>query len=383
MITTTRSVLLGIRLPIVLITVILSGCGGGNLNDINKEEADIDNIGTYSGKVNIDMVNKPTISYSEADGITNIVLQFIPRTEKSLPLSPEQIEVEIKINDEPINVEDKLSSTAKELAYSVHYALVLDASYSMVDSQSFEPMLKAAQKSVQTGLDIWGSRPGEFTFQTSWFDSYIYHSINNQNLDWSPQDIAAIPSPVSGARTKLYAAIDFMLDELLKKQNNKENSDDKFQNIMLVFSDGEDNYSYFDNSDFSETNSVSSGVEYVKSGRVETTLATVLNKIKSIENLTIHVIGLGDKIDEENLSTIANTGNGLYLPNPQTDKIVNLFDRVTSEFTTLQSHGVNASLDQGEYKFSLLVKSKADDTTTEYSFDFKTGDATAAIIEKE
>lgn len=382
---------------VMLFAFVVISCGGGNLNDVNDKSPDIkidnpnnpelDTQGNYTGKIVIDLVAKPTINYNEAVGTTNIVLQFIPRTENNLPLTPDQIEVELRINDRAIDVESRLNSSAQELAYNVHYSLVLDTSYSMKVSQSFQPMLQAAQRSVQTGQELWKNRPGDFTFQTSWFDSYIYYAVNNINRNWSPLDITTIPEPLEGAFTKLYAAIDYTLDELAKNQLNEEDTANNFQNVMLVFSDGKDNYSQFDNSSFSAENPgslvTSNGAEYIKSGRVNTALSTILNKMSTIDNLTVHVIGLGNAIDTQNLSSIAEAGNGLLFQNPETEEVVNLFDRVTREFTTLQSQGVNAPLLPGTHKFSLVVKSKAGEEATEYNFNFKTGDATAAIIENE
>ncbi len=386
---------------VMLFTFALISCGGGNLNEIDKQkknkdqneletepkDSETENQGNYSGNVKIDLVTKPTISYDRDHGTTNIVLQFIPRTDNNLPLTPDQIDVELKIDDEDFDVEYHLSSSARELAYNVHYNLVLDTSYSMKVNQSFELMLQAAQKSVQTGQELWKNRTGDFTFQSSWFDSYIYYAVNNENRNWSPLDITTIPSPVDGTYTKLYAAIDYTLDELINSQTSEEDTENNHQNVMLVFSDGADNYSQFDNSSFTDQNPnpfvTSSGAEYLMSGRIETSLTTILNKISNIDNLTVHVIGLGEKIDDQSLTAIAEAGKGLYFQNPQTEEILNLFERVTKEFTTLQSQGVKAPLTAGEHKFSLVVTDKSGKNSTEYNFNFKTGDETASIIEAE
>ena len=84
-----RSILL------TLTTLLIAACGGGDLDDIGKKESNNENPDNYSGKVIIDMVAEPTINYDNSNGTTNIVVQFIPRTEKNFPLSPDQIDVEI------------------------------------------------------------------------------------------------------------------------------------------------------------------------------------------------------------------------------------------------------------------------------------------------
>jgi len=360
-------------LSTIFVGAILSACGGGNLNEVSKDESELDAEGNYSGKVKIEWVTEPTINYGN-DKIANIVVQFIPRTQNNLPLSPEQVDITLQINDRDIGVESRLSSSSEALAYNVHYSLVLDASYSMLVSQSFNPMLNAAKRSVEAGLEIWNQRPGKFTFQATWFDSFIYASMNNETQSWTSTDITTIPAPLEDTYTKLYASIDYALDAI----NNRADTENS-QNVMLIFSDGEDTYSFVNNSGDEQTNSVSSGAEYIKTGRVETTLATVLNKIRSAKNLSVHVVGLGENIDADSLTAIANASNGLYLPNPQTDEIVNLFDRVTKEFTTLQSQGVKKPLNVGVHKFTLIIKNKANGVTTEYNFRLQLSDTTSTI----
>lgn len=366
----------------------LNACGEGkDLNDINGNankqnitkpiEEDISN---YTGNIAITVLEKPEISYDPILGTTKILLQFIPKTSAGqTPLSPDQVNVEISIDDST-DVEGKLDSSAVELSFSVNFGLVLDASYSMVKSQSFTPMLEAASSSVQEGVDIWKNRAGKFNFKTSWFNSFLYFSEDTQNRTWIPSDISTIPSPADNAFTKLYAAIDTMLNYI--STENQENN----QNIILVFSDGKDNYSYFDNSDStlldSSLQTTSSGAQYKITGSQSVSFENITDKIKNIGNITVHVIGLGDQntLDVDRLKAIASASGGIYLQDPNTDALLDLFSRVTKEFTTIQSQGVVTPLDPGQHSFALRVTNKSGKGMGEYKFNFVTGDSNAKIL---
>jgi len=374
----------------------LFACGGGDdLNDINKGEQpekiapqEVIELENYSGDLAIDVISKPVITYNPDDGVTNIVVQFVPRTAPgAFPLTPEQVIVGFKFDDELIGPETHYESTPQELAFNINFGLVLDASYSMIvknsdsETDAFTPMLSAARTSVQKGVDIWENRAGSFNFKTLWFESFLYYGVDNENHVWSANDITTIPKPVDKTFTKLFAALDFMLEKIaLEKQENT-------QNIVLLFSDGFDNYSHFDNSQSEELDDTplvtSSGAEYLKLGSTTKTLADVVQRINGMENLTVHVIGLGDEssISVEDLKEISTAGRGLYLENPDNDSILDLFSRVTQEFTTIQSHGLKRSFPSGQHKFTLTVKNKSGQGQTEYSFDFVTGENEVKILE--
>ena len=256
-------------------------------------------------------------------------------------------------------------------------------------SNSFDQMLNEASKSVQTGIDIWNQKPGTFTFQTTWFHDYIYHADNSTPGTWSSSDIKSIPRPYEGSQTRLFGAIDYSLDKLIEAQKNRPVGDDKLYDILVIFSDGKDNYSNFDNRNHPELLSdttlvTSTGAPYEMLGSSVTTADNIIEKIKSIDGLTVHVIGLGDKVDDVSLQNIAQSSqNGRYFPYKSKGKeIAKLFDQVTQEFTTIQTKGVKFSLDSGKHKFSLLVNSKASTEVTEHTFYFQVDveDETARII---
>ncbi|MDH3327115.1 MAG: VWA domain-containing protein [Gammaproteobacteria bacterium] len=375
-------------LVILMFVILLTACGGGDVNDLvpkaEEQQVLIDDAGNYAGSVVIDLLeDSPKVSL-QPGGRTNVVLQFVPRDSDGYPLSSDQINIELKRDGEDVSIESQLLSTANELQFDVNFGLVLDTSYSMVDREALIPMLAAAKQSIQSGIEIWQPKASKFNFYTAWFNNYIYYSVDTINKQWTPQDITSIPSPNDSeiSSTKLFAATDFMVDKLNalpKKEQTSVSPTD--QNIMLVFSDGKDNYSWFDNSDFiMETSSTDTGAEYSTIGYKATTSAELLEKLDNSSNLTVHVIGLGDTINEVKLQEIAKKGKGTFRKNPNAEDLVSVFDRVVQEFTTLQTHGASMSLPPGEYTFTLRVSNKSGNNFDEYNFSFTTNSEGASIV---
>ncbi len=374
---------------IVIIAPILASCGN-KIQNGNEPTGNTDNPNkptfsdTYSGDIVIDLKSGPEISLN-ASSITEIILQFIPRTTESLPLSPKQVEVSMLIDDKKVDLESIISSSSEQLAFNVNFELVLDASYSMVvshESEAFTPMLESAKNSVQKGIDIWAEQEGRFSFHTTWFNNDILSSLNTLDRQWTANDITDIPLPRSGDFTRLFAAADFAIENMNTPGNDLGQRD---QNILLIFSDGEDNLSNVnDNGDLpTSTFTTVNGAEYTKHGRNLTTLDDLLETIDEQENLSVHVIGMGSEINVDDLQSIANAGNGLYLQNPDASDIEKPFQRVIQEFTTVQTHGIKIPKPAGEYKFTLRVKNVINQNAAEYSFQFRTGNGSAEIIDAQ
>ena len=382
---TVANIVLTLMIPLMIVA-----CGGGGIPEILQEEKKqpapapiVDSAGNYAGTVKIELLaDNPKVS-RKGEGRTNVVIQFVPRDENGFPLNSDQIDIELKINDRIIGGESTLQSSATELQFNVNLGLVLDTSYSMVDRMALQPMLAAAQQSVQSGEDIWKEKSGTFKFYTSWFNDYIFYSVDTVNKIWTPNDIATIPAPLVGSATKLFAATDFMINKLnaltsVEKPEGAPND----QNIMLVFSDGEDNYSWWDSSEElePETLTTTEGAEFVKIGYKATSIENLLQNLEQSKNLTVHVIGLGDTINEQNLKDIAKAGNGTFRKNPDTDNLKTVFDQVVQEFTTLQTQGASMPLPPGEYEFTLKVSNKAGNQFAEYRFKFQTDENGASIV---
>ena len=375
----------------LLVSILLIACGGNKLgsDDPTETEPKVSSApsttGIYSDKVLIDLTAEPEISIDPEFETTEVILQFIPRNEGNFPLTPEQVKVSLLLDDEEIDPEGHIRSSSQQLAFNVNFGLVLDSSYSMLvshgDNEAFTPMLESAQNSVQKGIDIWSEQEGKFSFHTTWFNTAIYSSINTSIQQWAAEDITFIPQPQSGGFTRLFAATEYAI-ERMNEATADEELGPRDQNILLVFSDGQDNFSHYekDKDDEPLRLTTENDAEYEKIGHAATDLTGLVETIGSQENLSIHVIGLGEKINVDDLQTIATAGNGLYLQNPGVEDIEKPFQRVIQEFTTLQTHGANIPLKAGEYKFTLRVENAAGSDFAEYSFRFKNEDGNVEII---
>ena len=382
---------------LISFSLLLFGCGSGDIDDLLGDEeqpATFDSAGKYSGNVVIEVLaDSPKLSRQNF-GRTSIVVQFVARDSNGFPLTSDQIDVEFLRDGREISREASLKSSASELQFNVNFGLVLDTSYSMVDSGAFNPMLNAASQSLQSGIDVWKKNTGDFNFYTTWFNDYIFSSVEN-TTPWTPEDIKSISAPASNqnSSTKLYAAVDYMVDKLdALPKVDKAAEAPADQNIILVFSDGNDEFSWYDNSNTPEEFGViDNGAEYSKIGYKSIALIEdpenerpafdyLIPNIEQSKNLTIHVIGLGDKIVESDLRKIAQTGHGTYRTNPDSEDLKNVFDRVIREFTTLQTHGVSMTIDKGEYAFTLRVRNKSGNKFADYSFNFETDEDGASVL---
>ena len=369
----------------LLFVISFISCGGNKLDSEDHNISQSPNgEGTYAGKVKIDLTAQPEIELDPNSETTKIILQFIPRNAENFPLTPEQVKVTLLLDDKKIDDEAHIENSSEQLAFNINFGLVLDASYSMLvshgDEEAFTPMLQSAKNSVQKGIDIWSDQEGTFSFHTTWFNSAIYSSLDNATQQWRAEDLLSIPRPKSGAFTRLYSATDYAIEKMAESITENEQGP-RDQNIILVFSDGEDNYSWHNDQDIpTTTDSTSNDADFVKLGYADTNLEDLVTTINNQDNLSVHVISLGTNINASNLQTIATAGKGLYLENPDARDLEKPFQQVIQEFTTLQSHGAIMPLQAGEYKFTLRVENALGRDAVEYSFLFKTGEGTAEII---
>ena len=365
--------------------ISLISCGGNKLDseDHNVSQSP-DGEGTYVGKVKIDLTADPEISLDPSTETTKIILQFIPRSAEDEPLTPDQVNVTLLLDDEQIDQEAHLENSSQQLAFNINFGLVLDASYSMLvshgEEEAFTPMLTSAKNSVQKATEIWKDQEGSFSFHTTWFNTAIYSSLNNTSQRWTADDLLSIPPPKSGDFTRLFSATDYAIQKMAASIAEEEQGP-RDQNIILVFSDGADNYSFHDDQDIPTTSDVTSNdAEYLKLGYGTTDLDNLVETINGQSNISVHVIGMGKNINASDLKTIATAGKGLYIENPDAKEIEKPFQRVIQEFTTLQTHGAIMPLQAGEYKFTMRVSNALGRNSVDYSFRFITGNGVSEII---
>jgi hypothetical protein len=364
-------------LPVFLLLVIstLPACDG---------TSDWGQSNPSSSGLNVEETQTPQLTYLENNGKTQVIVQFSVRDGAGIPLPEDQLDVQLNIDDQPLDVESLLNQSSFDLAVNLYFAMVLDASYSMTQHNppAFTPMLTAARDSYQEVLDLWSTRPGEVKFSLLWFEEVMNQSQDNTNLArfWEPDDILSIPEPISGTATKLHSAVKVMSDHLQAEYDSGIFNGVRDQYVMLVFSDGADNYSWFDNSTIEDSSTTASGADYHQFGTVATTLAEATQAISGHPSLTAHVIGLGSAINTTELTQIAAAGNGTYQANPSSENIDQLFQSVLQQFTTILTRGAEVPLPPSDYKFTVSVKDKLNGATGSYSFMMHAGDLQAGVV---
>lgn len=324
------------------------------------------------------MIGTPTVSWDNGLGGTTIVVKFTARTLDGMPLGPGDVDVELLLDDKPLDNESPLQQGAEQLEIDLHYAMVLDATYSMLlhEPAAFEPMKAAARKSVETGVRTWKARPGAFGWDVTWFDDFIYRPEGT----WSEANIMAIPTPVQGTFTRLYAAVDNTLDRLAQEDAALPAAGAKKRhNIVVVFSDGKDNHSGWSNQGIDEVKNVDAGLRYHKLGWPATSLDTVLTKIAGRDNLTVHTIGMGSAINDGELQKMATAGRGIFVKNPGSGGISSLFERVTQEFNTIQTRGATIP-EAGDHDFTVVVRQHGGQAKDEIKFRIHAGDSEARVV---
>lgn len=381
----------------LLVLPLLASCGGGYNPDAVGTPGSTGTpggTGTKSG-LQLSVPIQPTVSFpGDGKGLTQMVVQFSARDKAGNPLGSDEFDVELRVNDRPVDVESLLNQSSEELGVNLSFGMVLDASYSMAvgNVPAFGPMKTAARDSYQEVLDLWKNRPGKVKFSVVWFDSLIKQSQSGPGGqgDWLPGDLLTILPPVQdGGQTKLYSAVEVMAKQMKADYDSGIFIGPRDQYVMLVFSDGADNYSWFDNSKQSnQLLTTSTGASYRQFGTAgpasqqpADALAQTLAAITNHPRLTTHVIGLGEAINTEELKKIATAGHGVFQNGNLTESSIGeLFQRVMKEFTTLQTRGAAIPLPPGDYKISLVVTNKATKEAGQYNFSIHAGDNDAKVI---
>lgn len=356
-------------LPAAL-ALVLMGC-----------EATEDNPTTPSSStVEIQVTSDPTVAFNLANGKTSAIVQFIARDKAGNPLAPEDVVVELLVDNAAVDNESILQADSEELSSSIHFGMVLDASYSMLQHTppAFAPMLAAARNAVVEGLALYAGRPGTFTWSVSWFNETI-SAPATQGRTWQPDDLLTIPEPGVGTATKLFAAVERHAGKMLDSYATIANGPHD-HHVMMVLSDGADNYSWFDNASFASSGVTTSGAPYDVKGWGAATLDSAVIAIEAHPNLTVHALGLGSDVQDAQLQALATAGGGRYLKNPSSAQLEDLFASVTQEFATIQDHGATIPLQPGDYRFTLRVLTADRRAKDEYSFRFHAGDVDAGVL---
>lgn len=332
----------------------------------------------------LQVFSTPDISFEPSDGTTTVVVQFVARNGALIPLEQDDLTVEMFVDDRVIDVEGILQQNSAELSSNLHVSLVLDASYSMLEHKppAFGPMLTAARRTVNEARTLYFDRPGSFDWSLVWFDNFLHEPlITTTDTRWVEGDVERIPQPEAGTFTKLYAALDVALRKEIDRQQ-QDPPGPRDRSIVVAFTDGADNYSWFDNSTTmdSET-SLSPNRRFKSFGYTPVSRGDVTTLLGGTDGVQMHVIGLGSAVNDGDLRAIAAAGGGKYFKNPDPSRVDQLFDQVIREFTSVQSHGVTIPLPPGQYGFRLRVRRAGSDTRYDYTFRFIGGQVGARVLD--
>ena len=357
-------------IPFIALALLIVGCSSDDESPVAPAPATVE----------IEMTSDPTVNYNQASGKTTAIVQFIARDSAGNPLDADDVTVELLLDNSAVDNESVLQADSEELNSSIHLGLVLDASYSMLlhSPPAFDPMRTAARNAVAEGLALYAGRPGDFTWEVEWFNETLAAPAA-VGRSWQPDDLLTIPEPGPGTATKLFAAVECQTQGMLDAYATIANGPHD-HHVMIVLSDGADNYSWFDNSSFANTGVTSSGAPYDVVGWNATEMTDAVNAIGTHPNLTVHALGLGSSVDDSQLQPLVTAGGGRYLKNPSTSELGALFDELTREFATIQDHGATIPLPPGDYDFTVVVRRVTGNASDQSTFRFHGGDIAAGVL---
>jgi hypothetical protein len=329
-----------------------------------------------SAPPHLELQGTPVATFDPATGKTTVVLDFLVRDAGGGSVDPSTATLRRLVDGREVDVESVPDFRDTRLASNLRLGMVLDASYSMLTWQppAFEAMKQAArstQQAIQAQYAAWNT--GTFSSSLVWFqDQYVCEPSTPAMTDAAILDI---PEPRPGDATKLLAATTRMVDRL--RQQRDASPADASRYAVVLFTDGWDNYSWYDNSGAPATSHPATGGSFTCRGDPATTLAALLEKLRAFPELEVHVIGLGNTIQASELSAIAEAGRGRFVSNPDSGQVAALFREIAREFTTVRRDGITMPLPPGEYEYVQEVALNG--AVARVKFRFRAGDAAAAV----
>ena len=351
--------------------------------------------GGSSSVLNVELSGAPSVAFDDQIGTTTVVSDYLVRDSDGVPVDESNLNITMYVDGEQLGAggrfnESVLDRNSQELDLNVLLLLVLDASYSLqqFNPPQFQPMLASAQSVVDSGTQIWSKRGGRFDWNIVWFDELI----SRPDPDYADTfRIANIPAPVPGNFTKLYSAVSNALElsESLYRQGVAAGPRDR--HVLVVFTDGQDNLSSFDNRNVSLQGHLANGDPYPRVGWKATGPNDLFQDIAAHDayptNLTVHTIALGVSCEQSPqgacfdgpaLRQIAQVGFGQQLSS--TNGVGGLFDQIEREFTTLQSSGAKVALGPGDYEFRLVAELRNHRASGEVRFTFRVDQHGAELL---
>lgn len=352
-------------------------------------------LSTTPGSVlRIEPVGLPSVDFDRRIGTTSTVIDYLVRDGLGRPVPADEIRTQLFLDGTRLGTggfdETVLGGNAEELELDLFLMLVLDASFSLQQfgEPQFSTVLQSAEELVARGADIWSERAGSFQWSIVWFNELLARPDEDHLATFR---ITNIPQPEPGDFTKLYSAVSSGLDVSQSLRATGVAADPRDRHVAVVFTDGRDNLSAFDNPDVEETGLLTNGDPYRRFGWRSTDLDAALVEIAEHpaypEALTLHTIALGEPcegapggtcFDRTALEQMAQVGLGRYFES--LDDSSALFDQVLAEFETLRSDGARMPLPPGTYTFDLFVERTDGRASGELGFLFTVTETGAQFL---
>lgn len=255
----------------------------------------------------------------------------------------------------------------QDLESDLHVTLVLDASCSIAESAVFDDMKAAAVDLLAQGEELWSTRPGVFSWRILWFNDWVWEADDTWTLD----DILEIPGPGEDADgfTRMYAGLDFAIDQADKLRKNGVANGDLDNHLMVGFTDGQDNSSGRDSPPVPfDSGTVTSGAEYFVHATKAITQQQTTNAIEGASPfMQTSMLALGQDVDSEVLEDFTEAGRGTVF---SADDVGTLFEEAGKSFETVQYVGWRLPLNPGDkHKWDLEFKVEGLPKATQVSLD--------------
>ncbi len=331
--------------------------------------------------------------YLPNNGATRLILQFVARDEQGFAIDPmvdannvpTALNSALTVNGESIDVESLIDQDSELLRANLAMTLLLDSSRSMLlhTPPAFTPMKTAAVSVLNNTQTTWSQNQAQFHWGVAWFNEYLYQpKPNNAGEVWTIDDVASIPEPVDRDFTGLLKAVDHMIGIHEQWYADGIAAAARDQHVLVVFSDGKDNHSWFDNADQTGEDNFQQMLFWDELGLAPVpTVSDIRDPASTVPNLRIHVMGMGSAVDENELKAIADLGQGQYFFGSNSDTLGDLFNQVQRELVTQQTLGVQTPLAAGDYTFTLTAQRISDGAQASHTWTQPAGSALPACAD--